>query len=147
VLLVWVYYSAQIFLLGAEFTWVYAHRHGSRARTTPSSAVAIPQRSRQAASESELLSHPASSARKPEIPIDENLRFDAPLVAVIHQFAGPRMILADRPDGLTRARLTPDRRLVIGCVERLVVAHADRIPAGVTDEDKGRTFRANCTTR
>jgi membrane protein len=27
----WVYYSAQIFLLGAEFTWVYAHRMGSRA--------------------------------------------------------------------------------------------------------------------
>lgn len=31
-LLVWVYYSAQIFLLGAEFTWVYAHRIGSRTR-------------------------------------------------------------------------------------------------------------------
>ncbi len=30
VVLVWVYYSAQIFLLGAEFTWVYAHRLGSR---------------------------------------------------------------------------------------------------------------------
>ena len=30
VLLVWVYYSAQIFLLGAEFTWIYAHRVGSR---------------------------------------------------------------------------------------------------------------------
>jgi membrane protein len=30
VLLVWVYYSAQIFLLGAEFTWVYAHCLGSR---------------------------------------------------------------------------------------------------------------------
>jgi membrane protein len=30
VLLVWVYYSAQIFLLGAEFTWVYSHSHGSR---------------------------------------------------------------------------------------------------------------------
>ncbi len=28
--LVWVYYSAQIFLLGAEFTWLYAHAHGSR---------------------------------------------------------------------------------------------------------------------
>jgi membrane protein len=27
--LVWVYYSAQIFLLGAEFTRVYAHRYGS----------------------------------------------------------------------------------------------------------------------
>jgi membrane protein len=35
VLLMWVYYSAQIFLLGAEFTWVYAHRHGSRAATPP----------------------------------------------------------------------------------------------------------------
>ena len=31
-LLVWVYYSAQIFLLGAEFTWVYAHSLGSRSR-------------------------------------------------------------------------------------------------------------------
>ena len=30
VLLVWVYYSAQIFLLGAEFTWIYAHALGSR---------------------------------------------------------------------------------------------------------------------
>ncbi len=26
----WVYYSAQIFLLGAEFTWLYAERFGSR---------------------------------------------------------------------------------------------------------------------
>ncbi len=30
VVLLWVYYSAQIFLFGAEFTWVYAHRYGSR---------------------------------------------------------------------------------------------------------------------
>ncbi len=35
--LVWVYYSAQIFLLGAEFTKVYAHRYGSMsARPAPS---------------------------------------------------------------------------------------------------------------
>jgi membrane protein len=33
VLLLWVYYSAQIFLLGAEFTYSYAYEHGSRART------------------------------------------------------------------------------------------------------------------
>jgi membrane protein len=39
VLLLWVYYSAQIFLLGAEFTWVYAHSHGSR-REAPS-AMAV----------------------------------------------------------------------------------------------------------
>ena len=30
VLLVWVYYSAQIVLYGAEFTYVYAQQHGSR---------------------------------------------------------------------------------------------------------------------
>ncbi len=30
VLLLWVYYSAQIFLLGAEFTWAYAHLWGSQ---------------------------------------------------------------------------------------------------------------------
>lgn len=30
VLLLWIYYSAQIFLLGAEFTRVFAYRHGSR---------------------------------------------------------------------------------------------------------------------
>jgi len=30
VILVWVYYSAQIFLIGAEFTWVYANTFGSR---------------------------------------------------------------------------------------------------------------------
>jgi uncharacterized BrkB/YihY/UPF0761 family membrane protein len=28
---VWVYYSAQILLLGAEVTHVYANKHGSRA--------------------------------------------------------------------------------------------------------------------
>jgi membrane protein len=30
VVLLWVYYSAQILLVGAEFTWVYANRFGSR---------------------------------------------------------------------------------------------------------------------
>lgn len=28
--MVWVYYSSQIFLFGAEFTWVYANTYGSR---------------------------------------------------------------------------------------------------------------------
>ena len=30
ILMIWVYYSAQVFLLGAEFTQVYAERRGSR---------------------------------------------------------------------------------------------------------------------
>jgi membrane protein len=29
-LLLWVYYSAQVFLFGAEFTWAYANEFGSR---------------------------------------------------------------------------------------------------------------------
>lgn len=31
VILMWVYFAAQIFLLGAEFTWVYSHEYGSKA--------------------------------------------------------------------------------------------------------------------
>jgi len=31
-MMVWIYYSAQIFLFGAEFTWVFANRYGSRQR-------------------------------------------------------------------------------------------------------------------
>ena len=50
VIFVWVYYSAQIFLIGAEFTWVYAQRMGSRRHATQPtpeearSAPPIPQR-------------------------------------------------------------------------------------------------------
>lgn len=35
VVLVWVYYSAQLFLFGAEITWVYANHWGSRASHPP----------------------------------------------------------------------------------------------------------------
>ena len=43
VLLVWVYYSAQVFLLGAEFTWVYAHTFGSlQGQPMPPKAQAVP---------------------------------------------------------------------------------------------------------
>lgn len=33
VLLIWVYYAAQVFLLGAEFTWIYARNYGSHRKT------------------------------------------------------------------------------------------------------------------
>jgi membrane protein len=35
VVFVWVYYSAQIFLLGAEFTWIYAKTFGSMRAMRP----------------------------------------------------------------------------------------------------------------
>lgn len=40
-LLIWVYYSAQIFLMGAEFTWAYSHIYGSRkGKDTPKELAA-----------------------------------------------------------------------------------------------------------
>jgi membrane protein len=41
--IVWVYYSAQIFLFGAEFTWVYAHACGSRRGQARPQVSAAPQ--------------------------------------------------------------------------------------------------------
>lgn len=41
VLLVWIYYSTQIFLLGAEFTWVYANTYGSRKPRDPNTAPTL----------------------------------------------------------------------------------------------------------
>jgi membrane protein len=41
-MMVWVYYSAQIFLFGAEFTWVYAKEHGSRMARTEEPPVLRP---------------------------------------------------------------------------------------------------------
>lgn len=41
VVLVWVYYSAQIVFLGAEYTYVYTHRYGSR-RPQPAPPAPLP---------------------------------------------------------------------------------------------------------
>jgi membrane protein len=39
VMIVWVYYSAQIFFLGAEFTKVFANRYGSQPSSHPTGMV------------------------------------------------------------------------------------------------------------
>ncbi len=46
IFIVWVYYSAQIFLLGAEFTRAFAERHGSRARRGPPQPLRMGRRPR-----------------------------------------------------------------------------------------------------
>ncbi|HEC22442.1 MAG TPA: YihY/virulence factor BrkB family protein [Chloroflexi bacterium] len=43
-LLVWVYYSAQVFFLGAEFTQVYANRYGSRIVPSDDAVQVVRQR-------------------------------------------------------------------------------------------------------
>ena len=51
--MVWVYYSAQIFLFGAEFTWVYANLYGSRREiakkegTVPGAPQEVPAKSEE----------------------------------------------------------------------------------------------------
>lgn len=43
VLLLWVYYSAQVFLMGAEFTWAYSVAFGSRStQPVPAAAPVVP---------------------------------------------------------------------------------------------------------
>ncbi len=42
ILLLWVYYSTQIFLLGAEFTWVYSNTYGSKAAQGTEIEPAVP---------------------------------------------------------------------------------------------------------
>jgi membrane protein len=42
IVLLWVYYSAQIFLFGAEFIWVYAHKFGSRKGQPQAVAPVVP---------------------------------------------------------------------------------------------------------
>jgi membrane protein len=49
VVMIWVYYSAQIFLLGAEFTWVYSHEYGSRkGRKRPGAAEPVVEKEKEA---------------------------------------------------------------------------------------------------
>ena len=58
VLLAWVYYAAQIFLLGAEFTKVYAHEHGSAAGIKAVAATKVAAET--AAAGTSAIQHPAS---------------------------------------------------------------------------------------
>jgi membrane protein len=74
VLLVWVFYSAQIFLLGAEFTWLFAQRHGSHAqRPQPATAGARPQMKNNDRREplSATPVRPPASTERPRRPVGE----------------------------------------------------------------------------
>jgi membrane protein len=82
IVFIWVYYSAQIFLLGAEFTWVYAKTLGSLRGKEGVAEVAqaragmaeVPSRSAEAKT-------PASAGAKARLPADPRLtpeRSEAP---------------------------------------------------------------------
>ncbi|MES2935816.1 MAG: YihY/virulence factor BrkB family protein [Pseudomonadota bacterium] len=64
VVIVWVYYSAQIFLMGAEFTWAYALTFGShKQQPLPAAAADIPSQTNTAVPDPALVSakHAATS--------------------------------------------------------------------------------------
>jgi membrane protein len=60
IVMIWVYYSAQIFLLGAEFTWVYSHEYGSRKGKKRPGAAEVAQQKEEAA-----LAQPSRPAVQP----------------------------------------------------------------------------------
>jgi membrane protein len=63
VLLLWVYYSSQIFLFGAEFTRVYANRFGSRVVPAENAvSVTEEQRARQGMASTERVKEAAARA-------------------------------------------------------------------------------------
>ena len=75
VVFLWVYYSAQVFLMGAEFTWVYARQFGSMRNLAPADDVGatdgVPSRSDDG---SQTTASPApgpssSPAKVPSLPV------------------------------------------------------------------------------
>jgi membrane protein len=86
VLLVWVYYSAQIFLLGAEFTWAYAQDHGSlsgkdkqaKANTGKAAKQGTPALGMDAVSAGSPVASPVVSFGAPAVATQSSPRIPAP---------------------------------------------------------------------
>jgi hypothetical protein len=91
IVLLWVYYSAQIFLLGAEFTRTYSYRYGSRKGQAPITVKErAPQASKQGGMKQTGESGGASAPRKPE----QRAR---PPATPIPDVADPYVPMAKRP--------------------------------------------------
>src|SRR5205085_6912124 len=80
VLLLWVYYSAQIFLFGAEFTAAFSHAYGSR-RSAPGARVAEAAASGRPASEPAGVPSAvaAAQAAEPVVAKEEESRLVRPI--------------------------------------------------------------------
>lgn len=115
ILLAWVYYAAQIFLLGAEFTKVYAHLHGSATDTGQVPESSAPQGVVTKSSLEEDLSNPVkgsvntsgSSAREVTLVQRELDRRTSKAAAALL----PRVVLLG---AVALLRLWTDQRLVRG---------------------------------
>lgn len=86
VLLAWVYYAAQIFLLGAEFTKVYANAHGSVAASKAQAAT------QEAARQAEVGTDSLSPSVR--VPPADAPRAPRGLAAPLAMFAGGALFMA-----------------------------------------------------
>lgn len=82
IVMLWVYYSALIFLFGAEFTWVYAHALGSRrGAARPAKAAQVPRKAGDSAPADPAAAAGGGAPRHALRPplVAPKARFDAPL--------------------------------------------------------------------
>ena len=97
ILLVWIYYSAMIFLVGAEFTQVYAKKFGSR--ILPEDYV-VPESAAQPAEQSvpgsvEEAPPLGAPEPKPELPVPEAELLDAkPVPGLVHKLRREHIAVA-----------------------------------------------------
>ena len=109
IVMIWVYYSAQIFLLGAEFTWVYSHEYGSRKGTKrPGAVEAVAEKEAQPVVPAKPAAKPITPA--PVIPEPVPVLKRKPLVtfgtaAAIGALAG--LVMRTRPDFLFHRHRKP----------------------------------------
>lgn len=99
IVLLWVYYTAQILFLGAEFTQVYARRYGSRIEPSPNAVqVTEEERAQQGMVSPERLAHAARRADgEPEPLLEREVggpRREAPAGAVSVAPAGKPGVVA-----------------------------------------------------
>lgn len=110
ILLAWVYYAAQIFLLGAEFTKVYAQMHGSPPVENISDALPQPGVVSKSALEDAAVTRSSAAVQNPEATAAARGEIDQQVAKVATELL-PKMILLSAVSLLS---LWTERRLKHG---------------------------------
>jgi len=121
IVLLWVYYSAQIFLLGAEFTWVYSYRHGTRRHLDKPAAKSSTPRAADTAAEKQESSVPPQPSSDRAAPPPK-----------------PSPTPAPRRPALARLRIAAGIAATIGLVAGEVLSELRREPRFARTARRGR---------